>query len=133
MEEFYLCSRSELARKVNLDTGKKATIIGAPDEFIEWLDMILPFNPCVVHSIEELEGHHVRDVMILWSDEQVPDSEEIDKVWNLLDDGSIWVVHQRYDTGSVADLILDLEKSMVLTAKCDISPLRHQPNSNRSV
>ena len=48
MAEFYLSSSSEILRNVNMDTGRRIALVGAPEDFKVWMEKLLPRDTCIV-------------------------------------------------------------------------------------
>lgn len=64
----YLCSRTELFRFIDLDIGNRPLFIGAPPQFLDWLEKMLPGDEVVVQDPSEIPGEIRFTRVLVWSD-----------------------------------------------------------------
>ncbi|MFW3146261.1 MAG: hypothetical protein ACMUIE_05570 [Thermoplasmatota archaeon] len=96
MGELFLCSRAEVLRTIYIDTGRKMSLVGAPEEFLEWADRMLPTDTAILHGTSELQDHGLFDIILLWYETRSPPREEIcTALEHLVEKGDLWVVVPR--------------------------------------
>jgi hypothetical protein len=73
----YLCSRTELFRFIDLDIGNRPLFIGAPPQFLDWLEKLLPGDEVAVQDPSQIPlGIRFRRVLI-WSDSLLETGQEM--------------------------------------------------------
>ncbi|MFO8051802.1 MAG: hypothetical protein R6V01_08920 [Thermoplasmatota archaeon] len=105
MGDIYLCSRTEVLRAIYLDTGRSIGIIGAPEEFLEWIEKLLPMDSVVASEAASLKGSEL-DVVIGWFGDHVPESGDIEELRSgLKEDGDLWVIVPIYAADNIYDML----------------------------
>jgi len=133
----FLCSRTEVLRTLWFDTGRKVYIIGAPPDFIEWIDKVLPAGSRTARSIEEAR-QYIDDgdfrIVIIWSGDRTDIREVLSSIVpSMGPDTDLWAVTNRDELSLMAlrpfsaDWSVTLGGRMGLTTKCDLAPLVLRP------
>ncbi|MGA1847755.1 MAG: hypothetical protein ACMUHB_00310, partial [Thermoplasmatota archaeon] len=92
MGELYLCSRTEFARAVDLDTGRTVAIVGAPKEFPEWIHRLLPADSCIVPRPVDLAGHREFSIVIWWLRDLEISETDTETIRSIVINGDLWMV-----------------------------------------
>ena len=125
MAEFYLCSRAEILRKVNMDTGRKIAIVGAPSDFIEWMEKVLPYDTCIVDEPDQLLNCCILDIIIYWEPDESR-NERLGRLREILSEqGDLWIASLRGENREklISDLSVDRNLIVSLTPMRDLIPL----------
>jgi len=128
MGELYLCSRTEFARAVDLDTGRKIAIIGAPGGFPRWIEKLLPADSCVVKRPVDLASHREFSIIVWWPNLRDIIDEDINTIKGISITGNLWLVIPRIEGKGPSFLndhgwSLDQERVMMLTPDMDMVPV----------
>lgn len=92
MGELYLCSRTDILRNLYIDTGRTICVIGAPRDFIDWIEKVLPMDARIVPDIRSIDGRGF-DILLKWTDDNGPKVKEVDDLaLSLNEDGDLWMV-----------------------------------------
>lgn len=92
MGDLFFCSRTDVLRAIYLDTGRSVGMIGAPADFLEWIEKILPKDTVISGDIEGFEACEL-DMIICWFRNELPSRGKIDAITgHLARDGDLWVV-----------------------------------------
>ena len=125
MGELYLSSRTEVLRSMNIDTGRKVAIIGAPEDFIVWINKILPIHTYIAGGPSDIGTGTDFDIILWWS------PKGVEKKWievlteDLSDKGDLWIIIER---GIPIDYRIDIQnpkdvKTLMITATLDLVPI----------
>jgi hypothetical protein len=125
MDELYLSSRTEVLRSMNIDTGRKVAIIGAPEDFIVWMNKILPIHTCIAGIPIDMGGERDFDIILWWT----PRGAEIDGIEILIEHltskGDLWIIVGReiplHDRNDV--LYREKERTLMITTTLDLVPV----------
>lgn len=90
----FLCSRSELFRSLDLDTGIDPMFIGPPDGFMDWFDKVLPLSTTSVKDTSSIPDGSLFDLALIWpKNGRYPVDIELSSIKeHLTNDERIWVV-----------------------------------------
>ncbi|MBN1389701.1 MAG: hypothetical protein JXA22_03555 [Candidatus Thermoplasmatota archaeon] len=123
MEGFYLCSRTDILRNVNMDTGRKIALVGVPGAFKDWLEKVLPMDTFIVDGGEELPEGSTFDIIIYWDPGNIMLDIIDDLIGSLSDSGDLWVavlhgagrelLSSRYEVKETLVLNLTLTRDLV--------------------
>jgi hypothetical protein len=91
----YLCSRTELFRRIDLDIGNRPLFIGAPNSFLEWLEKMLPGNSVSVDNVCSIPESSSFDRIVIWSKiiEELGSSGMDTLNAHSRDNATIWIVY----------------------------------------
>ena len=125
MGELYLSSRTEVLRSMNIDTGRKVAIIGAPEDFIVWMNKILPIHNCIAGTPDDMEAERNLDIILWWTPKGAG-REGIDNlIEHLSASGDLWIIVERgiqmEDSGYVQHS--DRERTLMITPTLDLVPV----------
>jgi hypothetical protein len=129
----FLCSRTEVLRTLWFDTGRKVLIIGAPSDFLEWIDKVLPAGSLTAGPFEDLTTTMDREgfrVVIVWLGDRNDVREVLSSIVQKLGPATdLWAVTNR-DELSIRDLRpfstdwgVTTNDRLGLTTRCDLAPL----------
>ena len=124
MEDILLCSRSEISRSVDLDTGKNIAVVGAPKDFVKWLDRILPTDSLITDDVDSLLEKGSLDRMIVWISGTSISWDDVIELLKRHGESSIWIVHDSFDTEkerSYPSEIIKIGETLPLTPDQDLS------------
>lgn len=129
----FLSSRTEVLRSLSLDTGRTILIIGAPNDFVEYLNKVLPQGSLSVPTIDDAIGPlNERDFwsVLVWAEDSPGTLEGLQVFKALMRPSSeLWVVvnrderFQRYIRGLTSSFEMSKANRIDLTTKCDLVPL----------
>jgi len=95
MAPLFLSSRAEILRALSLDTGRNLLLVGAPKEFIDYIEKVVPAESIILKNENELKEGALFKIIVLWA-------EDRDKLGclnvltsHLADDSDLWVVVKR--------------------------------------
>jgi hypothetical protein len=128
MGELYLCSRTEFARAVDMDTGRKVAIIGAPSAFPEWIERLLPADSCIVSRPQDLAGQRELSIIIWWLREPYITEADINVMRSISKTGDLWIVVPRLEENDPVSFtsqgcLLDRTRIIMLTPEMDLVPV----------
>jgi hypothetical protein len=90
----FLCSRSELFRSLDLDTGIRPLFISPQEGFMEWIDKVIPVSSLSVSDPGEIPESEIFDLVLIWPrNGRFPEREEMIQVLKHVSNGErIWAV-----------------------------------------
>lgn len=92
MGGLFLCSRTDVLRTIYMDTGRSVGMIGAPIDFMEWIEKVLPMDSVISGDIKNF-GAYGLDMILCWFRNELPSKDIIDTLeTHLAEDGDLWVV-----------------------------------------
>ncbi|MCU0798511.1 MAG: hypothetical protein MUC62_02420 [Candidatus Thermoplasmatota archaeon] len=129
----FLCSRTEVLRTLWFDTGRKVLMIGAPPDFIDWIDMVLPEGSWPVGPPEEvallLDDNDIK-IVLVWLGDRPDVHGVLSSIVPKLGPGTdLWAVTNRDELSFKAlkpfstDWGVTMSGRLGLTTKCDLAPL----------
>ena len=125
MTEFYLSSRSEILRNVNMDTGRRIALVGAPEDFKVWMEKLLPRDTCIVDEPVGLAECTFFDIIIYWQTEELG-LERLRRLEDILSDrGDLWTVVRHGPDRELLSKNYDVREDLVLnlTPETDLVPV----------
>ncbi len=129
----FLCSRTEVLRTLWFDTGRKVLIIGAPSDFLEWIDKVLPAGSLTAGPLQDdlatmdMKGFRI---VIVWLGDRKDAQEVLSSIVPKLGPATdLWAVTNR-DELSIkvlrpfsTDWGVTTHGRLGLTTRCDLAPL----------
>jgi hypothetical protein len=123
MGELYLSSRTEVLRSMDIDTGRKIAIVGAPEDFIVWMNKILPLHTRVVGTPQDIGSDMEFDIILWWAPDGV-ESENYEKLaGSLSSSGDLWVIVRKGIKIPGRSEHHMPERTLMITPTMDLVPL----------
>lgn len=124
MGELYLSSRAEVLRSMNIDTGRKTAIIGAPEDFIVWINKILPIHTQIVGIPSDIGADPIFDIILWWKPNGAKKKEIEELVNHLTIKGDLWMIIKRGISNIETDIIdTSSERTLMITPTLDLVPV----------
>jgi hypothetical protein len=88
----YLCTRSELFRKLKMDTGVKILLLRPPAGFLEHFNKVLPYTTEWTDDQEDMNDHGPYRTIIVWPDDLPLLLDDIIEIMDHIEEeGMIWI------------------------------------------
>ena len=111
MESFYLSSRTELFRAIDLDTGRSLLLVDVPNVVKEWMEIGLPDESTIWNTKDAfVEGSF--DVVLWWVKEDRMHPEFVQKLeGRVKENGEMWAFAPR--SGAIYERMVELTQPEV--------------------